>query len=107
MSSVYSLLNFLTYEVFRFSIPRIFTTDMDVALLVTSALPLLGLVTFLDGFGIAANGLLRGIGRQAIGGPTNIFSYYAVALPISLGLAFGLQWKVEGLWMGCAVGLTV
>jgi MATE family multidrug resistance protein len=103
---MYSLLNFLAYVGSRFSIPRLSTTDPGVAALVTSSLPLLGIVTFLDGFGIAANGLLRGIGKQAIGGPTNILSYYAIALPISLGLAFGLQWKVDGLWTGCAVGLT-
>ena len=104
---MYSILNFFAYVAFRFSIPLVFTTDTDVAALVASALPLLGLVTFLDGFGIAANGLLRGIGKQVIGGPTNIFSYYAIALPISLGLGFGLQWKVEGLWIGCAAGLMV
>lgn len=103
---MYSLLNFVTYVLFRFRIPWLFTTDSGVAALVTSSLPLLGVVTFLDGFGIAANGLLRGIGKQAIGGPTNIFSYYAIALPISLSLAFIQGWKVDGLWAGCAVGLV-
>lgn len=60
-----------------------------------------------DGLGAGAHGLLRGIGKQAIGGPANIISYYVISLPISLTLAFGLDWKLEGLWIGVTVGLIV
>jgi MATE family multidrug resistance protein len=54
-----------------------------------------------------AHGLLRGIGKQSIGGPVNLISYYAISLPISLSLAFGLGWKLQGLWAGVTVGLIL
>jgi hypothetical protein len=28
-----------------------------------------------------------------------------IAIPVSLGIAFGLQWGLFGLWMGPAIGL--
>jgi multidrug resistance protein, MATE family len=35
----------------------------------------------------------------------NLFCYYAVAMPISFGTAFGLDWELEGLWTGVAIAL--
>lgn len=55
---------------------------------------------------LRAHGLLRGIGKQAIGGPANLIAYYIISLPISLGLALGLDWKLQGLWGGVIVGLA-
>lgn len=60
-----------------------------------------------DGLSAGAHGLLRGIGKQSIGGPANLISYYVVSLPISLALAFGLGWKLQGLWAGVTVGLVM
>lgn len=55
---------------------------------------------------MTAHGLLRGIGRQSIGGPVTISAYYLVALPVSGGLAFGLGWKLQGLLLGLTIGLV-
>jgi MATE family multidrug resistance protein len=60
-----------------------------------------------DGVSAGAHGILRGIGRQSIGGPANIIAYYVISLPISLGLAFGLGWQLQGMWLGVTVGLIV
>ena len=62
---------------------------------------------FFDGLSAGAHGLLRGIGKQSIGGPANLIAYYVISLPLSIGLAFGLDWKLEGLWAGVTVGLIV
>ena len=35
----------------------------------------------------------------------NLFCYYAIAMPISFGTAFGLCWELEGLWSGVALAL--
>lgn len=78
-----------------------------MAALATQVLPLLGVTTFLEGLAIAAHGLLRGIGRQSIGGPTTISAYYLVALPTSLALGFGLGWRLHGLLLGLTIGLSV
>ena len=69
-------------------------------------MPLLGVTTFLDGLAVSAHGLLRGIGRQSIGGPANIFAHYVISIPTSMGLAFGLGWKLQGLYTGLILGLT-
>lgn len=69
------------YITFRVHLPLIFTEDKAVAALVTLTLPLVGVMTFFDGVGVAAHGLLRGIGKQSIGGPANLVAYYLVSLP--------------------------
>ena len=60
-----------------------------------------------DSLAAVSHGILRGLGRQAIGGYANLFSYYLVALPISLSTAFSLGWELSGLWLGVTVGLAV
>lgn len=40
-----------------------------------------------------------------MGGYVQVFCYYAVAMPISMGTAFGLGWGLWGLWTGVAVAL--
>lgn len=100
-------LNFIVYILFQARLPFIFTDDPVVARLATQLLPMLGLTTFLEGVGATAHGLLRGIGRQSIGGPATLSSYYFVALPTSLALGFGLDWKLHGLLWGLTLGLVV
>lgn len=34
-----------------------------------------------------------------------LFCYYAVAMPISMGTVFGLGWGLWGLWAGVAIAL--
>ncbi|KAH7118622.1 putative MATE efflux family protein subfamily [Dactylonectria estremocensis] len=99
--------NFLVYIAFRHQLPLIFTRDPDVAAIATLVLPIVGVLTFFDGIAVAAHGLLRGIGKQAIGGPANLIAYYLVSLPLALYLSLDLDWKVLGLWMGSTVGLAV
>lgn len=91
----------------RHVIPRLFTNDDEVAGLVTSMLPILGVLQIVDAIAAVSHGLLRGIGRQDIGGYTNLFAYYVIALPISFATAFGLGWELKGLWTGCTIGLFV
>lgn len=70
-------------------------------------MPLVAVMQVFDGLAAGAHGLLRGVGKQSIGGPANLIAYYVISLPISLGLAFGSGWKLEGLWVGVTVGLIV
>lgn len=70
-------------------------------------LPVCAVLQLFDSLAAVSHGLLRGIGRQGIGGYSNLFSYYFVALPISFATGWGLKWKLEGLWFGVAVGLVV
>ncbi|KAF7553687.1 hypothetical protein G7Z17_g3421 [Cylindrodendrum hubeiense] len=102
-----TFINFMMYLKFQEQLPFIFTDDEAVAALVTMTLPLVGLTTFFDGLGVAAHGLLRGIGKQSIGGPANLVAYYVVSLPLALYFGFALDLKIQGLWMGSTIGLIV
>lgn len=87
-------------------IPQLFTSDPEVIGLVANVLPLCAAFQLFDAFVASCNGILRGIGRQEIGGWVQLFSYYVIGLPISMGTAFGLHWELYGLWSGVALALV-
>lgn len=101
------LFNVTLLAVFRYQIPLLFTHDSEVIELVAQTLPVCAVMQLFDGMAAVSHGLLRGIGRQEFGGYANLVCYYLVALPISFGLGFGLDWKLSGLWFGVTVGLLM
>jgi MATE family multidrug resistance protein len=98
------MFNLTIYTTMRYQLPLLFTKDDDVIDLVAAVMPIVSVMQVFDGLAAGAHGLLRGIGKQSIGGPANIIAYYALSLPCSLALAFGLDWKLKGLWLGVTVG---
>ncbi|KAK4039104.1 ethionine resistance-conferring protein 1 [Parachaetomium inaequale] len=101
------LFNVTLLAVFRYHIPLLFTHDREVIELVAQTLPVCAVMQLFDGMAAVSHGLLRGIGRQEFGGYANLVCYYLVALPISFGLGFGLDWKLSGLWIGVTFGLLI
>jgi len=87
-------------------LPRLFTSDEEVAALVVKTLPICIAFQLFDSLASACNGILRGIGRQKIGGYFNLIGYYAFALPISFMAAFWWDWSLIGLWFGPALALA-
>ncbi|KAJ4991836.1 hypothetical protein SVAN01_02686 [Stagonosporopsis vannaccii] len=85
-------------------LPKAFTSDPVVQDIVSTVLPLLAVFQFCDSTTALVNALLRGLGKQAIGGWCNLFVYYVIAVPLALALCFPADWKLVGLWAGCAVG---
>lgn len=59
-------------------IPRIFTKDEEVIHLAAEVMPMLATLQLFDALTTISNGILRGLGRQAIGGWVNLFCYYVV-----------------------------
>ncbi|KAG7292754.1 hypothetical protein NEMBOFW57_002795 [Staphylotrichum longicolle] len=106
-SCLVGLLNLTLLGSLRFKLPLLFTKDQEVAAIVSHVLPVCAVLQLFDSLAAVSHGLLRGIGRQGIGGYTNLFSYYFIALPISFAIGWGLGWRLEGLWFGIAVGLAV
>ncbi|CAN8102741.1 unnamed protein product [Discula destructiva] len=92
---------------FRYQLPRLFTTDEDVIELVASVMPVCAVMQFVDCLAAVSHGLLRGTGKQEFGSWANLVCYYVVALPLAFGTAFGLGWKLYGLWFGVSVGLAL
>lgn len=91
----------------RIFIPQLFTSDEQVIDLVAATLPLCAAFQLFDAVTACCNGILRGLGRQEIGGYVQLVCYYAVAMPISMGLAFGAHWELFGLWTGVALALLL
>ena len=105
VSAAVGTFNIILLLSLRKYIPQLFTSDPDVIVLVARVLPVCAAFQLFDAVAANCNGLLRGLGFQEIGGWTNLFCYYVVAMPISFGTAFGLNWKLEGLWTGVAIAL--
>ncbi|KAK2871587.1 hypothetical protein FQN49_003036 [Arthroderma sp. PD_2] len=102
---IVGIVNVTLLSSLRFYIPALFTSDEEVIELIAAVLPLCASFQLFDAFATNCNGILRGLGRQSIGGYTQLFCYYVVALPISMSTAFALNWGLWGLWGGVAIGL--
>jgi MATE family multidrug resistance protein len=76
------LFNVILLSSLRNYIPQLFTNDPDVIALVAEVLPLCATFQLFDALAATCNGILRGLGRQEIGGYVNLFAYYAVSLSI-------------------------
>ena len=72
------LVNCILLVSLRNYLPWLFTNDADVAELTARTLPLNAAFQLFDALAALANGILRGLGRQEIGGYTSIFAYYVV-----------------------------
>lgn len=72
-------------------IPRLFTNDEDVIELVAQVLPLCAAFQLFDSLATNCSGILRGLGRQEIGGYVNLFAYYVVSL---IGTVPKPMWQV-------------
>ncbi|KAB5523917.1 mate-domain-containing protein [Coniochaeta sp. 2T2.1] len=101
------IFNLTLVSALRYQIPLLFTHDPEVIELVARVMPVVAFMQVFDGLAAVSHGLLRGIGRQEIGGYVNLAAYYIVALPISFGLGFGLDMKLTGLWAGVTAGLIL
>lgn len=72
-------LNVILLSSLRYEIPKLFTSDRDVIDLVAALLPLCAAFQLFDATAAFCNGILRGIGRQEVGGYTALFCYYVVS----------------------------
>ncbi|KAH0558502.1 hypothetical protein GP486_004844 [Trichoglossum hirsutum] len=78
-ATIVGLLNMVLLSSLRNFIPQLFTDDPDVIEMVANVLPLCAAFQLFDALAANCSGILRGLGRQRIGGWTNLFCYYAVS----------------------------
>jgi multidrug resistance protein, MATE family len=78
-AALVGLLNMVLLMSLRNYIPQLFTNDSDVADMVAKVLPLCAAFQLFDALASNCHGILRGLGRQEIGGWVNLFFYYAVS----------------------------
>ena len=101
------LINVAILAGLRDYLPRLFTSDPVVIQLCSHALPICAAFQLCDAIAAICNGTLRGLGRQEVGGYVQLIFYYCMAIPLSFGTAFGLDWQLRGLWSGVAVALAL
>ena len=79
VGTVLGVLNMALLSIFRDYIPRLYTSDPDVIRLAAGVLPLCAAFQLFDALAAVCNGLLRGLGKQEVGGYINLFAYYVVS----------------------------
>ncbi|KAE8142316.1 MATE efflux family protein [Aspergillus pseudotamarii] len=104
---VFGLLVATLLGALRNQLPELFTGNPEVIHLVSTVLPLVGISQVFDSLATSCNGLLRGLGKQTVGGITALICYYGVGIPVSLALAFHFHWELQGLAVGTALALLL
>lgn len=90
---------------FRHSLASLYTEDNAVIELAAKVLIVGSIYQINDCLSCATAGVLRGQGRQMIGGIVNLIGYYLIALPFAYTLAFIFQFGLLGLWFGMIIAL--
>lgn len=91
--------------IFRNFFASLYTSDPNV-LHIASLVLIIGAIYQINDFlSCATGGILRGQGRQKIGGILNLVSYYLIALPFAFFFAFYVKLGLIGLWLGMIIAL--
>lgn len=90
---------------FRKQFGYLFSDEENVVSLVSEIMPWVAAFQIADGVAGSCGGSLRGMGNQHLGAVVNLVSYYVIALPLGIYLAFGHGYGLAGLWVGQCVAL--
>ncbi len=85
---------------------RSFTTDVGVAAVAATLIPVAGMFQLFDGLQIVCAGALRGVADTLAPMLCNLAAFWLFGMPLSLWLGFVLDLGPVGLWWGLAGGLA-
>lgn len=102
----FGILNCVILSVGSSSIAKLFSQDEGVVKLASKVLIIGAIYQIPDCLSCVLGGILRGQGRQYIGGWLNLFSYYILALPVAFLFGFHFNLQLFGLWIGMIVALV-
>lgn len=100
-------------SVMRYKWGRMFTSDIEILRLTSTALPILGLCELGNCPQTVGCGVLRGSARPSTAANVNVSAFYLVGMPIAIGLSFWIGVGFCGLWLGllaaqvCCAGLML
>lgn len=83
LGTIVGVFNVVVLSSLRFYIPRLFSKDEEVIALAAAVLPLNAAFQLFDAVAAQCNGVLRGLGKQRIGGYVSLFAFYGVSRFIS------------------------
>lgn len=107
LSLIVGIVNGTFLLVFRDWLASLFTSDSKVIELALKVLIIGAAYQINDCISCSTNGVLRGQGRQKIGGYLNLFLYYCIALPLAFVFAFYFELELIGLWIGMIIALFI
>lgn len=71
--------NMVLLSSLRFQIPRLYTQEEEVIALAAAVLPITAAFQLFDALAAQCNGVLRGLGKQSIGGIVCVLAFYVVS----------------------------
>jgi multidrug resistance protein, MATE family len=89
------------------AIAAMYTTDIPVAVLAATLIPIAGVFQVFDGIQAVCAGVLRGLGDTRAPFLINLAGFWLVGFPISIALGFYSPLGALGLWWGLVAGLIV
>ncbi|KAK1363634.1 Protein DETOXIFICATION [Heracleum sosnowskyi] len=81
-----------------------FGEEKEVVDYVKEMTPLLSVSIMVECLAALFCGVARGVGWQHIGAYVNLGAYYLCGIPMACVLAFVLNWRGKGLWIGLTTG---
>ncbi|XP_028080535.1 protein DETOXIFICATION 12-like isoform X2 [Camellia sinensis] len=84
-----------------------FSNEKEVVDYFTAMAPLVCLTVIMDSVQGVLSGVARGCGWQHIGAYVNLGAFYLCGIPIAAVLAFWVQLRGKGLWIGIQAGAFV
>ncbi|XP_028097186.1 protein DETOXIFICATION 12-like [Camellia sinensis] len=96
-----------TLFAFRCVFGYTFSNEKEVVDYVTAMAPLVCLSVIMDSIQGVLSGVARGCGWQHIGAYVNLGAFYLCGIPIAAILAFWIQLRGKGLWIGIQAGAFV
>lgn len=91
----------------RYFLPSLYIDDEGVLQLTASLMIIAAFFQLSDGIQVVAAGALRGLQDVKIPSMLIFVAYWVIALPLGYLLAFPLQMKANGVWIGLFIGLTI
>ncbi|KAL4281322.1 hypothetical protein GQ457_03G007030 [Hibiscus cannabinus] len=91
---------FATRRVFGY----VYSNEKEVVDYVTIMAPYVCVSVILDSLQGVLSGIARGCGWQHVGAYVNLTAFYLVGIPVAATLAFWMQWRGLGLWLGIQSG---
>ncbi|MEV6520342.1 MATE family efflux transporter [Longispora sp. NPDC051575] len=87
-------------------LPAEHASDTGIVALTASGLLIAAVLQIFDASQNIGNGILRGLGDTAGPFRISLLGYWAIGLPAGYLLGVGMDWGVEGVWIGQTIGLA-
>ncbi len=97
----------LLFIIGRYFLPSLYIDDDGVIQLTASLMIIAAFFQLSDGIQVVTAGALRGLQDVKIPSLLIFVAYWIIALPLGYLLAFPLQMKANGVWIGLFIGLTI